>query len=126
MLGVWEERKGCLPGPTAGVRRKEIAMRDGHRGTGTRSPWLVLLGLLVLLLTTSAVPGHARSGGGHGGHGGGHGHHGFGHGGHHFGHGGPRFIGPSLGVSVWPYWTPSCDPYGVPAAVPPPHASLPP
>src|SRR2546425_2864720 len=99
MLGVWEERTGHLPGPGDGVRSKEIAMRHGHEATGTRQKGRVLLALLVALLVTSAVPGYAGRGG-HGDHGG---HH-FGHGGHHFGRGGHGFIGPRLGVSIWPYW----------------------
>src|SRR5215471_15432400 len=113
----WEERTRRLPGPADGGRRKGNAMRDTDEATGTRPLWTVLLGLLVLGLVTSAVPGAARGGhgGGHGGHGGGHGHHGFGHHHHGFGHGGPGVFGPGLGVSIWPYW----DPYWAPYAAPP-------
>jgi len=91
-------------------------MGDTQEATGTRPPWRVLFGLLVLLLVTSAGPGYAGRGshsGGHGGHGGGHGHHGFGHGGH-------GFFGPRLGGAIWPYWDPyGWDPYGVPYSYPP-------
>ena len=50
-------------------------MGDGHTATGTRSQRLILVGLLVGLLVTSAAPGHAQRGGhgGHGGHSGPHG-----------------------------------------------------
>jgi len=107
-------------------------MGDTDETTGTRPPGMVLLGLLVLLLVTSAVPGYAgRSGhggghGGHGPHGFGHGPQGFGHGPQGFGHGPHRFFGPRLGVSIWPYWTPYWDPYGAPPVVvaPPPHISV--
>src|SRR5262244_1526460 len=136
----WKERTRRLPGPADGGRRKGNAMRDTAEATGTRPLWTVLLGLLVLGLVTSAVPGAARGshGGGHGGHGGGHGHHGFGHHHHGFGHhhhggghGGPGFFGPGLGVSIWPYWdpywapywdpywAPYWDPYWAPYAAPP-------
>jgi len=85
---------------------------------------MALLGLLVLVLVTSAVPGYARGshGGGHGGHGGGHGSHGFGHRHSGFGHGGHGFFGPRLGVSIWPYWDPYWAPYAAPPVVvaPPP------
>jgi len=109
----WEERTRRLPGPADGGRRTGNAMRDTDEATGTRPLWTVLLGLLVLGLVTSAVPGAARGshGGGHGGHGGGHGHHGFGHHHHGGGHGGPGFFGPGLGVSIWPYWDPYWAPY---------------
>ena len=85
-------------------------MRHGHEATGTRQKGRVLLALLVALLVTSAVPGYA----GRGGHGG--------HGGHHFGRGGHGFIGPRLGVSIWPYWDPYWTPYAAPPVVvaPPP------
>jgi len=99
-------------------------MRDRRAAMGMRQPWMVLLGLLVVLLVTSAVPGQARGGhgSGHGGHGGHHGGHGFGHGGHRFGHGTPGFIGPRLGVSIWPYWDPYWSLYDTPPVVvtPPP------
>src|SRR5438552_18144702 len=105
MLRVWEERNEHLPGPAYGVRSKEIAMRHGHEATGTRQKGRVLLALLVALLVTSAVPGYA----GRGRHGG--------HGGHHFGRGGHGFIGPRLGVSIWPYWDPYWTPYAAPPVV---------
>ncbi len=89
-------------------------MRGRHAAMGTRQQWMVLLGLLVGVLVTSAAPGHAGRGGHSGGHGGHGGHHG-GHGGHRFGHGAHGFIGPRLGVSIWPYW----DPYWAPYAAPP-------
>ena len=95
-------------------------MRDEHEAIGTRQRWMAIVGMLVMLLVTSAVPGHAGRGGhggGHGGHGGGHGGHGFGHGGHRFGHGGHGFIGPCLGVSIWPYWDPYWAPYDAPPVV---------
>ena len=103
-------------------------MGDTQEAPGTRPPWRVLLGLLVLLLVTSAGPGYAgrgSHGGGHGGHGG-HGHHGFGHGHHGFGHGGHGFFGPRLGVSIWPYWDPYWAPYAAPPVVvtPPPQVSV--
>ena len=97
-------------------------MHDGYEAMGTRRRWMVLLGLLVALLMMSAVPGYAGRGGhggGHGGHGGRHGGHGIGHGGHRFGHGGPGFIGPRLGVSIWPYWDPYWAPYWAPYDTPP-------
>src|SRR5436305_8901424 len=102
-----EERRGRLTAPSVDVLSKGSAMCDTQEATGTRPPWLVLGGLLVLLLVTSAVPGYAGHGGGHGGHGGGHGgphfghgrHH-FGHGRHHFGHGGHGFFGPGLRVGI--------------------------
>ena len=97
-------------------------MHDGYKTTGMRRQWMVLLGLLVALLVMSAVPGYAGRGGhggGHGGRGGGHSGHGFGHGGHRFGHGGPGFIGPRLGVSIWPYWNSYWGPYWGPYDVPP-------
>jgi hypothetical protein len=87
-------------------------MHDGYEAMGTRRQWMVLLGLLVALLVMSAVPGYA----GRGGHGSGHG----GHSGHRFGHGGHGFIGPRLGVSIWPYWDPYWvywAPYDVPPVV---------
>ena len=91
-------------------------MRGEDKATDTTLRWRVLLGLLLALCLTSAVPGHAR-----GGHGGGHGGHGS-HGGHRFGHGGHGFIGPSFGVSVWPYWDSYWAPYAVPSVfvTPPP------
>ena len=110
--------------------RKGNAMRDGDKAAAIRLQWLVLRGMLVVLLVTSAVPGDARSGHGgghggpsggrHGGHGGGHGHQGFGHGRHHFGHGGHGVLGPRFGVSIWPYWDPYWTPYGSPPVVTPP------
>ena len=90
-------------------------MRGKAEATGTRLKWRTLLGLLLVLCVTSAVPGHAR-----GGHGGGHGGQRGGHGGHRFGHGGHGFIGPRLGVSIWPYWDPYWTPYVVPPVVAPP------
>ena len=92
---------------------KGIAMNHGHKAAGTRQQWLVLFGMLLVLLGTSAAPGHA----GRGGHGGGHGGHGSRHGGHRFGHGGHGFLGPRLGVSIWPYWAPYDAP---PVVVAPP------
>jgi hypothetical protein len=85
-----------------------------------RKPIMILF--VVLLCLIGSAP-HACAWGGHGGgRGGGHGGHGFGHGGHRFGHGGHGFIGPRLGVSIWPYWSPYWDPYGYPPVVvaPPP------
>ncbi len=132
MLGVGEERQGHLPGSAYGVMSKEIAMRNGHEATGTRQKGSVLLALLVALLVTSAVPGYAQRGG----HGGGPGGPRFGPGGPRFGPGGPgfrpggpgfrpggpRFLGPRLGVSIWPYWDPYWAPYDTPPIVvaPPP------
>src|SRR5262249_24095264 len=91
-------------------------MRDTDEATGTRPLWIVLLGLLVLGLVTSAVPGAAGGthGGGQGGRGGAPGRLGFGHPPHGRRHGGPGFSGPSLGVSIWPYWAPYWDPYWAP------------
>ena len=107
-----EARRGRLTAPSVDVLSKGSAMCDTQEATGTRPPWLVLGGLLVLLLVTSAVPGYAGHGGGHGGpH--------FGHGRHHFGHGGHGFFGPRLGVGIGAYWGPYWDPYWAPYAAPP-------
>jgi hypothetical protein len=102
-------------------------MGDGHGATGTRQQRLMLVGLLVGLLMTSAVPGYAQRGG-HGGHGfhsgprgGFHGSPHGGHGGHGSPHRGHGFVGPRVVVPVWPYWNPYWDLY-----VPPPSIVAPP
>jgi hypothetical protein len=59
------------PGRRVEMREEDGTMRYGHEAMGTRQQWMVLLGMLVVLLGTSVVPGHVRGGG----HGGGHGHH---------------------------------------------------
>jgi hypothetical protein len=94
-------------------------MGDGHAALSPQPQRLVLVGLLVGLLVTSAAPGHAQRGGhgGHGGHGVPPGRHG-GHSGPHRGHG---FHGPRVVVPFWPYWNPYWDLY-----VPPPRVVVPP
>jgi hypothetical protein len=92
-------------------------MGDGHGATGMRQQRLMLVGLLVGLLMTSAVPGYAQRGR-HGGHGFHSGPRGGGHGSPHGGHG---FVRPRVVVPVWPYWNPYWDLY-----VPPPRIVAPP
>jgi hypothetical protein len=87
-------------------------MGNGHEATGMRQKWMRIGVILVALLVTSAVPGHAWRGG-----------RGW-HGGHGFRHGGRVFVRPSIVIgSYWaPYWGPYWAPYGYPSVVvtPPP------
>ena len=83
-------------------------MCNEYEATGMRQKWLRVVVILVALLVTSAVPGHAWRGG-----------RGFRHGGH-------VFIRPSIVFPIgpfWaPYWGPYWEPYGYPSVVvtPPP------
>ena len=103
---------GCRTAPQHGELREVIAMCNGHKATGMRQKWLGIGVILVALLVTSAVPGHAWRGG--------HGGHGFRHGGHGHWHGWHGYYRPSVVFSVGPYWAPYWDPYwayGYPPAV---------
>jgi len=99
---------GCLIGPQHGDMREVIAMRNGHEATGLRQKWMWKVVILVALLMTSAVPGHAWRGG-----------HGFRHGAHVFIR--PHVVFP-IGPFLAPYWGPYWGPYGYPSVVvtPPP------
>ena len=90
-------------------------MCNEYEATGMRQKWMRVVVILVALLVTSAVPGHAWRGG-----------HGFRHGGHGFRHGGHVFFRPSIVFPIGPYWAPYWgpywEPYGYPSVVvtPPP------